>query len=1189
MAQRLLLLPSEGERPDCGPMLGSQVLLQALLELGEAYLGSEIGEDDLKDLEAKISAARSRDYNTIRDLQKKIEELSGMGAMVSRLKDELIEEKEKAKEDAEDLTQEMAELRYTLMERVEQERELRAHTEQASLRRISELEEQLKHARQEISVLLARKQSADANAQARALELQHLKSAFEMLKQSQSSLIIQKDQIEKDMTCQLQELKLIVTSLETDLSKTALQLQIAEEKVDHLENASNDLKKENEERLSAAEQQKGEALLRLEVAELKLAQLEHASLIPKTEGEELEKLLILENNKEPLEQGIADMLQLIADFKLQLQLLAEEYCKAEVKILHKAELRFSPVENNTYSECSLSQCSQELPAQATCSGCQDSSSCISNDLLSNDKEGRNVQNVTTFLQAEDMEKSHISPRKGIEMREASSTVDIYCKEESGKENEDLLFQSVQSNSESHFSIGLGEHDMDLQNLDSSFSCFSPCHPVSLTTSNSLADTNVKEQEWPWVVQEVVEMVASMTEELTQSLRLVLKCPLSRLEFLSSLESRLQTWSDVPQETLPDRVVVTGAITDWGDLVVDIVGQCCRELQAMQQKVWDLEAQIEVMERIRADFNALNMELTYTKEKLPREESCFASEMARKEDVMHALERKLEHADLDLLCTEKKVKEQEETICSLLGQCKKAELEAEREKSTRASEKRQLNETLREQYENMQKERAWASKEMGKLEKRVDELQHRLTENEQELEELMATHKIDIDAVVAIKMKRLEQNLNDSHSLEARLQAERAELASQVVWLQAKLEEAERELQAENEQHVEVLIEYEEEHAFMMAELEAAKHHSYLNQTDMNQTSTEKGSSTSLVNPKMRDLTEGKMHGPRKLGEMPNNLGSELLAERNLRFETEQKQRELSSTLEKTLVQLSVLERKLELAKQKIEHMEKSFRSSESKLLRTLEEKKTMQDAIETLKQNNIEKDLLLASQREELSLQKENNKNLMDHATSLDSELFLLRQQQLMCESQANEMGLTIVNLQEALMLERLKTSQAQEDTNLQMKRLTRQDEDYLQLKMKYNALLTSLESLQANLGESRKREGEARVQVKKLELEFSLAKEEVVKSEVRLQKTLKQKEEQLEAERSKLEAAINAQKQSNWLLHRQIEQLKGLEAEKVELQRHLAQVRETCDRVEKERDDLKVAYAELENQFSRRRVAISK
>ena len=59
------------------------------------------------------------------------------------LQEEVAAEKEKAKEEAEDLTQEMAELRYQLMEMIEQERELRAQTEQASVLRVVELESQV--------------------------------------------------------------------------------------------------------------------------------------------------------------------------------------------------------------------------------------------------------------------------------------------------------------------------------------------------------------------------------------------------------------------------------------------------------------------------------------------------------------------------------------------------------------------------------------------------------------------------------------------------------------------------------------------------------------------------------------------------------------------------------------------------------------------------------------------------------------------------------------------------------------------------------------------------------------------------------------------------------------------------------------------------------------------------------------
>lgn len=49
----------------------------------------------------------------------------------------------RAKEEAEDLTQEMAELRYKMTEMLEEECKRRASIEQASLRRIQDLEEQV--------------------------------------------------------------------------------------------------------------------------------------------------------------------------------------------------------------------------------------------------------------------------------------------------------------------------------------------------------------------------------------------------------------------------------------------------------------------------------------------------------------------------------------------------------------------------------------------------------------------------------------------------------------------------------------------------------------------------------------------------------------------------------------------------------------------------------------------------------------------------------------------------------------------------------------------------------------------------------------------------------------------------------------------------------------------------------------
>ncbi|KAJ6676919.1 MYOSIN HEAVY CHAIN-LIKE PROTEIN [Salix viminalis] len=63
--------------------------------------------------------------------------------LVKQLKDELREEKSKANEEADDLAQEMAELRYQMTGLLEEECKRRACIEQASLQRISELEAQI--------------------------------------------------------------------------------------------------------------------------------------------------------------------------------------------------------------------------------------------------------------------------------------------------------------------------------------------------------------------------------------------------------------------------------------------------------------------------------------------------------------------------------------------------------------------------------------------------------------------------------------------------------------------------------------------------------------------------------------------------------------------------------------------------------------------------------------------------------------------------------------------------------------------------------------------------------------------------------------------------------------------------------------------------------------------------------------
>ncbi|PSR89190.1 ELKS/Rab6-interacting/CAST family member 1 like [Actinidia chinensis var. chinensis] len=71
-------------------------------------------------------------------------QIHGYEVLVKQLKEEVKTEKLKAKEEAEDVAQEMAELRYQITGLLEEERKRRACIEQISLQRISELEAQIK-------------------------------------------------------------------------------------------------------------------------------------------------------------------------------------------------------------------------------------------------------------------------------------------------------------------------------------------------------------------------------------------------------------------------------------------------------------------------------------------------------------------------------------------------------------------------------------------------------------------------------------------------------------------------------------------------------------------------------------------------------------------------------------------------------------------------------------------------------------------------------------------------------------------------------------------------------------------------------------------------------------------------------------------------------------------------------------
>ncbi|KAM0829673.1 hypothetical protein ACQ4PT_066736 [Festuca glaucescens] len=98
--------------------------------------------------------------------------------LIEQLKVELREQKLKAKEDAEDLTQEMAELRYQITGMLEEEYKRRSCIEQAAIQQIQQLEVQVSKEQTKLSGALRRLQESHELADTQAMEIKKLKNAL---------------------------------------------------------------------------------------------------------------------------------------------------------------------------------------------------------------------------------------------------------------------------------------------------------------------------------------------------------------------------------------------------------------------------------------------------------------------------------------------------------------------------------------------------------------------------------------------------------------------------------------------------------------------------------------------------------------------------------------------------------------------------------------------------------------------------------------------------------------------------------------------------------------------------------------------------------------------------------------------------------------------------------------------------
>ncbi|KAK1296842.1 hypothetical protein QJS10_CPB15g01477 [Acorus calamus] len=128
---------------------------------------------------SKLAVVTAWDENMKDDIEKMSNQIHESELLVKQLKEELREEKLKAKEEGEDLTQEMAEFRYQVTGMLEEECKRRAHIERASLRRIAELETQVRKEQMKSYVAARRLREAEALMEKRLMEVHLSKNSLE--------------------------------------------------------------------------------------------------------------------------------------------------------------------------------------------------------------------------------------------------------------------------------------------------------------------------------------------------------------------------------------------------------------------------------------------------------------------------------------------------------------------------------------------------------------------------------------------------------------------------------------------------------------------------------------------------------------------------------------------------------------------------------------------------------------------------------------------------------------------------------------------------------------------------------------------------------------------------------------------------------------------------------------------------
>ncbi|XP_024519963.1 plectin-like [Selaginella moellendorffii] len=403
-----------------------------------------------------------------------------------------------------------------------------------------------------------------------------------------------------------------------------------------------------------------------------------------------------------------------------------------------------------------------------------------------------------------------------------------------------------------------------------------------------------------------------------------------------------------------------------------------------------------------------------------------------------------------------------------------------------------------------------------------------------------------------QINAFEKKLQDIQASEMQLQVERNDLCQEVTELKSLVEQVKTELQVSTERHTRDLLKHSEEKSLLQEEAASIRASLATEINRLQQAISERSHEhESTLQELVRYQTDlGKeVESVQQLATKITVLEAELQSERALRCESASKCMVLSQSLDEKMQNLSTMEAELGVSKDENETVRKALESAECQLLESTKEKHSLEEDLQQLRVLTQNQEQRISRLQQELLSQKTGNAQLAKKVGELNSEVLILQQQLITCQTQASEMAMKNVILEDMVATKRKKIKEGEEAIIQQAEKIGKQEEKYFSLQAKLCALQNDFSALEAKLSETRKREQDVRTQMERLSLELAMAKQEVVKSEVRLQKAVKQVKEQHEER-------INKHRQNEWFLNKKIEHLERSDSEKEQLQQELRRMR---------------------------------